>query len=113
MVINGKEIYWLQKNKPVVIPVTKNHPQIIATDGFHFTKPVYVEFRRSRMQRLKVVCRIDDDQLNGLIAVMIICSLVGAFSNIQVLKVLSFVPIFYFIYSFYIKRNEYIQIKAV
>jgi hypothetical protein len=34
VVVNGKDIYPLLNNRPVVITVQENHPKIVVTDGF-------------------------------------------------------------------------------
>jgi len=38
--VNSKEIYPLLSDELIVIPVNNDHPKIVVTDGFHFTKPL-------------------------------------------------------------------------
>ena len=40
VIVNNTAIYPLLNTEPIVIPVEKDHPKIVVTDGFHFTKPL-------------------------------------------------------------------------
>ncbi len=112
VIINDKEIYTLRNNKPVVIPLFQKKTKLVVTDGFHITKPVEVHCSR-RATYLKVVCGIDNDQLIAGIIILVLSSLIGIISEIFVAKLVSFIPIFYFLFLYYVRRREFIQIKQV
>jgi len=111
VIVNNKEIYPLTNEEPVVIEVHDNHPRIVVTDGFHFTKPIDLSFKQPSYYHFKVVCSIDDMQLLGNIFVLIVFYLLGFFTGSLVLKLLSFLPIFYLLFAYYIDRRSFIQIK--
>ena len=111
MIVNNKEIYPLTNEDPVVIEVYDKHPRIVVTDGFHFTKPIDLNYTQPSYYHFKVVCSIDDMQLLGNIFVLIVFYLLGFLTGSFVLKLLSFLPIFYLLFAYYIDRNSFIQIK--
>ena len=111
MIVNNKEIYPLINEDPVVIEVYDKHPRIVVTDGFHFTKPIDLNYTQPSYYHFKVVCAIDDMQLLGNIFVLIVFYLLGFFTGSLVLKLLSFLPIFYLLFAYYIDRMSFIQIK--
>ena len=111
MIVNNKEIYPLTNEDPVVIEVYDKHPRIVVTDGFHFTKPIDLNYKQPSYYHFKVVCSIDDMQLLGSIIVLIVFYLLGFFTGNLILKLLSFLPIFYLLFAYYIDRKSFIQIK--
>ena len=111
MIVNNKEIYPLTNEEPVVIEVHDNHPRIVVSDGFHFTKPIDLKYTQPSYYHFKVVCSIDDLQLLGNIVVLIVFYLLGFFTGSLILKLLSFLPVFYLLFAYYIDRKSFIQIK--
>jgi len=111
VIVNNKEIYPLTNDDPVVIEVYDKHPSIVVTDGFHFTKPIDLNYTQPSYYHFKVVCSIDDMQLLGNVFVLIVFYLLGFFTGSFALKLLSFLPIFYLLFAYYIDRNSFIQIK--
>jgi hypothetical protein len=110
-VVDGSHIYYLERKKPVIIPIQKNHPKLVASDGFHHSRPVQVDYRQQRTRYYKVGCIIEDDQLIvGLVVLAIIYGM-GFSSDLMFMKILSFVPILYFLYRYYIRRKEFLQIR--
>jgi hypothetical protein len=111
VIVNNKEIYPLTNDDPVVIEVYDKHPRIVVTDGFHFTKPIDLNYTQPSYYHFKVVCSIDDMQLLGNVFVLIVFYLLGFFTGSFVLKLLSFLPIFYLLFAYYIDRRSFLQIK--
>jgi hypothetical protein len=111
VIVNNKEIYPLTNEDPVVIEVYDKHPRIVVTDGFHFTKPIDLNYTQPSYYHFKVVCSIDDMQLLGNIFVLIVFYLLGFLTGSFVLKLLSFLPIFYLLFAYYIDRKSFLQIK--
>jgi hypothetical protein len=111
VIVNNKEIYPLPNEDPVVIEVYDSHPRIVVTDGFHFTKPIDLTYKQPSYYHFKVICSIDDLQLLGNVFVLIVFYLLGFFTGNLVLKLLSFLPIFYLLFAYYIDRKSFIQIK--
>lgn len=113
MVVNGKEIYPLPDTRPVKITVAENNPKVVVTDGFHFTKPLELVYHHLNTYYFKVICVIGDLQLLAGIFLLIVLYLLGFATNIFILKLISFLPIVYFLFFYYINRKEFIQITPV
>ncbi len=110
VIVDSRDIYPLLTNKPVVIPVASNHPSIIATDGFHYTKPLELIYREPSYYRFRVTCAIDDLQLLGGSFLLILFYLLGFLTGFFLLKILSFVPLLWFLVVYYINRKQFIRI---
>jgi hypothetical protein len=109
--VNNKEIYPLPNEDPVIIEISDKHSRIVVTDGFHFTKPIDLDYKQPSYYHFKVVCSIDDLQLLGNVLVLIVFYLLGFFTGSFILKLLSFLPVFYLLFAYYIDRKSFIQIR--
>ena len=109
--MNGAYIYSLVKNQPIVIDLPTNPSKVVVTDGFHITKPIELLYTQKRTHYFNIVCAIDDDQLwVGFIIIGLLYAM-GATSGMIFLQLLSIVPVFYFLFLYYINRKEFIQLK--
>lgn len=113
VVVNGNQIYQLDKEQSVVIPLENNRPQLVVTDGFHYTHSLEVACQRITTYYLKIVCAIDDNLIAAGMVLMALFYIVGLVSGILLLQALSFLPIIYFLYYYYINREEFIKVKLV
>ena len=111
VIVDNKEIYPLPNSEPVVIEVKDNHSRIVVTDGFHFTKPIDLTYKQPSYYHFKVICSIDDMQLLGNFFVLVVFYLLGFFTGAFILKLLSFLPIIYLLFAYYIDRRSFIQIR--
>jgi hypothetical protein len=111
VIVNNKEIYPLLSDEPVIIEVKDNHSSVVVTDGFHFTKPMELNYKQPSYYHFKVVCSIDDMQLLGNFFVLIFFYLLGFYTGVFALKLLSFLPILYLLFAYYIDRKSFLQLK--
>ena len=112
-VVNGKEIYALSNNKPIVITVMQNNPKVVITDGYHITKPLELIYHHLNTYYFKVICVIDNMQLLAGAMLLVILYLVGIYSGIFIIKLSSTLPIFYFLFFYYVNRKDFLQITPV
>ena len=109
--VNGAFIYPITTNKPVIIDIPSNPSRVVVTDGYHITKPLELVYTHTRTYYFKVVCAIENDQLLvGFILILLIYTM-GETSGMLFLKILSLGPLIYFLFLYYIKRKEFIQIR--
>ena len=101
------------KNLPVVITVQENNPSVVITDGFHFTQPLELVYHHLNTYYFKVICVIGDVQLLAGGMLLAVLYLVGFYTGIFVLKLLSFAPVLYFLFFYYFNRKEFLQITPV
>ncbi len=111
VIVNNKDIYPLLNENPVIIPVESNHPKIVATDGFHFTKPLELNYSEPSYYRFRVDCAIDDMQLFCGGFTLVVFYLIGFFTGVFFVKLLSFLPILWFLFVYYINRKDFIRIR--
>ncbi|MEI9910169.1 MAG: hypothetical protein WDO71_11100 [Bacteroidota bacterium] len=111
--VNGKEIYPLPDSRPVTITVQQNNPKLVITDGYHFTQPVELVYHHLHTYYFKVVCVIGDMQLIAGVLLLIVLYLLGFATGFFILKLISFLPIIYFLFFYYINRKDFIQITPV
>jgi len=111
VIVDGKSIYTLDAGKPVVIPIDNKRSNIVVSDGYHVTKPVEIVFYPRHTYYFSVVCILDDNKLATGALLLVLFYLVGLTSDILLLKLLSFVPVLYFLYFYYVNRKEFIQIQ--
>jgi hypothetical protein len=110
LIVNGTHIYSLVKNKPIVVDIPANHSKIVVTDGFHITKPLELTYSIARTYYFKIVCGIENDHLLVGSIIMGLMYMMGVTSGLVFLQLLSSVPVFYFLFLYYVKRREFIQI---
>jgi hypothetical protein len=111
--VNGHFIYPLVRNRPVVIDMPTNPTKLVVTDGFHITSPLNVTYAKNYTRYFTIVCIIEDAQLIiGFILTLVLYAM-GLTSGIIFLQMLSMMPIFYFLFLYYIKRKDFIRIQPV
>lgn len=110
VVIDNRDIYPLLTTAPVIIAVEKDNPTIVVTDGYHYSQPVELSFRQPSYFNFSVACAIDDRQLLAGSLLLVILYLLGFFTGLFVLKLLSFMPIAWFLFYYYIRRKSFIRI---
>ncbi len=111
VVVNGCEIYQLDRESSVVIGCSNNRPRIVVTNGFHHSPCFEVMYNQMQVYYFNVVCALDDNLLAAGSLLLVLLYVAGLTSGIVLLKVLSFLPIFYFLYIYYINRKEFIQVR--
>jgi hypothetical protein len=111
--VNGNTIYPLTRNKPVVIDMLTNPTKLVVTDGFHITRPMNVTYAKDYARYFTIVCIIEDAQLIIGFIITVVLYFMGYTSGIIFLRLLSVMPVFYFLFLYYIKRKDFIKIQPV
>jgi hypothetical protein len=111
VVVNGKVIYDVKKNSPVVIDIPTNPSRLVLTDGFHISPPIDLNIANRPATVYHVGCVIEDDLLLVGLLIMFIVYAMGATSDMFILQLISIAPVVYFLFLYYIKRREFIQLR--
>ncbi len=111
VIVNNKEIYPLLNEQPVVIPVEKDHPEIVVTDGFHFTKPLELVYDQPGYFNFELTCIVDDLKLLGGSFLLLILYLLGLFTGFLILKMLSFLPVIFFLFYYYFNKKNFLILQ--
>lgn len=98
-------------DRPVLIEVQDNHTRIVVSDGFHFTKPIELDYKQPSFYNFKVVSPVNDLQLLGGAFVMIFLYLLGFVTGLLFIKLISFIPVLLLLGIYYLNRKSFIQLK--
>ena len=113
IVVNDRSIYPLKENKPVVISLPTNPTKVVITDGYHITKPMNLAWSKHYVQYFKVVCVIDNAQFTSGFIITLILFGMGLSSGLTFLQILSILPVIYFLFLYYIRREKFIRIQPI
>ena len=111
VIVDGMVIYPLERGKPIVVSLKAARPRIVVTDGYHYTKPLELALQNLHVHYYKVVCTIEDDQLIFGVILLVLFYFAGLTSDLLFLKILSFMPIVYFLLIYYRDRASFLQLK--
>ncbi len=111
VIVNNNEIYPLLSSKPILILSDKNHLTIVMTDGFHFTKPVELQFDQPGYYNLGVTCILDDLHLLGGLFVLAVLFILGFYTGSLLIRVLSFFPVAWFLGFYYFNRKNFLKFQ--
>ena len=111
--MNGTIIYPIEKNKVVVVPLTTNYSKIVVTDGYHFTKPLEVAYQHMNIYYFRVTCAIEDDQVIIGFIILALLYAAGMTSQLMILVLMSFIPLLYFLFLYYINKDAFLQIRPM
>ncbi len=111
VIVNGYSIYEVEKGKQMIITIPSNYPHIVVTNGFHYTQPVQIKYQKNSTFHLAITCAIDNDRLLAGVIVTMLFFLAGLTSGLILLRFLSFFPVLYFLYAFYINRQGFLKFQ--
>lgn len=111
VVVDGMSIYMLDKKLPVVIPVGPHRPLLVASDGYHHTSPYVLKSLQQQVYYFKVGCIIEDDQLVVGLVVQVILYFMGLSADNYFLQAISFSPVLFFLFLYYIKRKHFLRFQ--
>lgn len=112
-VVNGKDIYPLPDSKPVVVTVAENNPRIVITDGYHISKPLKLVYKEWNTYCFKIECAVNDRQFYISLALLAIFYLGGFLTGLLILKLFSFLPVFYLMMFYYMNRKDFFKLVPV
>ena len=109
--MDGSVIYPLERGKPVTVPLGAARPRIVVTDGYHYSKPQELVLQHIYIYYFKVVCAIEDEQLvfGGILLGLFYTA--GLTSDLLLLKMMSFIPLVYFLFVYYKNRSSFLLLK--
>lgn len=109
--VNGKIIYPIQKGQTIIIKVPTKKAKVVVTDGYHISRPFDVVYKQMQVYYIKIVCRVDDDQVVLGFILLLLFYAGGITADLLYLKALSFMPVLWFLFVFYFKPQVFLQIK--
>lgn len=96
-----------------MIHLPENPSKVVVTDGYHITPPVKIPYIKKERHYYIVACTIENDALIGGAIFMLLLFTMGESSGVVFLQILSFLPIAYILFQYYLKRKDFIKIHPV
>jgi len=114
VVVNNKIIYPLPWNKPVIVALDEDHPQIVLTDGFHFSKPRRLHFGQPGYFNFTVETALSDWRLFKTGVALSFLYLWATLSKFLYLKIACIViPLVLLLVIYYLKRDSFLRMERV
>jgi hypothetical protein len=113
IVLDGKDIYPVENNQKVTIHVDHNNPIVVVTDGYHISRPLELVYHHLNTYYFRVECGMDDGQLVSGLTLTTVFFLAGFFTHWLVFALLSMAPILYILFLYYIRRKDFLSLRAM
>ncbi len=112
IIVDGKDIYLLEKTTPEIIEINKPVCVVSITDGFHYSKPFYISFEKKDHYRLKVSSILDNQRLFFILIITGLLFLLAFLNELWWMKFISFIPVLLGLYLYYIRRSAFFLLEA-
>lgn len=113
IVINDTQVYELREQEPLLITCDILPIRLVAHNGFHFSKPLYLRKHFDAPQYIGVGCEADNGRLWGAVLFSVLLFILFMVTGLRVFMILANVPLFYILYKFYIKAKEFITLEKM
>lgn len=111
--MEGKQIHPVEEGKDTVIHFNENNTHIVVTDGYHISRPLELVYHHIHTYYFHVDCAISNVQLFYGGFLLMVFFILGFFTGNIILQMLSFLPVGYLLYIYYINRKDFIQLHPM
>jgi len=113
VVIDDKKIFDLAEEKPLMIEPGNQPVKIIAQNGYHSSKPLYVNINPKEPLYIEVGCTADNARL--WIAVISSALFFALFfvTGFSIVLLIANIPFLFLIYLFFIRHEEFITVSVL
>jgi hypothetical protein len=112
-IVQDHQIYSVEEGKDTIITLSQNHAKLVISDGYHITKPLELVYHHIHTYYFHVDCILSNTQLFYGGFLMAVSGLLGLFTGSLFFQLLSFVPLLYLLYIYYINRSDFIQLHPM
>ena len=113
VVVNNRDIYPLPWNQPVVVALDEENPEVVLTDGFHYSRPRQLHFDGPGYFNFEVVTPLSDWRIFKGGVVLSLFYIWATLTGFLLLKIASFLPIIVLLIHYYLNRRNFLQLKQV
>jgi hypothetical protein len=113
VVVNDHGLYELKEQSPLIIAADKLPVKIIVKNGFHLSKPFYINEPLKENFFIDIGCEADNERLWGSILTSTLLFIVFVATRLQLFMIMANLPLFYLIYKFFLKPKEFITIEKL
>lgn len=113
VIVDDKNIYDLSEGKPLLIAPEKLPMKIIAQNGYHSSKPFYINNNSGKPLYLKIGCNADNEQFWGSIILSLFFFILFFITSLWFVLFVANIPLVFLIYRFFFKHKEFITITPL
>jgi hypothetical protein len=110
IVIDDKNIYDLKEENPLLIRTDYSPTKIVAQNGYHSSKPLYIKKNTNDHVYLEVSCKANNTKLWAGLTLSVLLFVLFIVTHAVVFLILSNLPFLFLMYRFFVKHNEFITI---
>ncbi|MBS1511998.1 MAG: hypothetical protein JST86_14210 [Bacteroidetes bacterium] len=113
IVINDTHFYELKEQEPLIIEENKLPVKLVAKNGFHFSKPLFIRKHKNDTVLVGIGCEADNGRLWGGVVLSGLLFTIYFATGFRILLLLANVPLLYLVYKFFIKPGEFITADII
>ena len=113
VVVNDTHLYQLKEEQPLTIDNIDLPVKIIAENGFHFSKPLYIKQHTGAPVVVGIGCEADNGRLWGGILISALFFIIFFVTGLYVLLLPANLPLFYLVYKFFWKPKQFITTQVL
>lgn len=113
IILDGKDIYPVETDIKLVIDVDHNNPVLVVTDGFHISRPLELVYNHLSTYYFRIECGMDDGQVIAGLTLTLFFFILGLVTRWWIFGALSFGPVLYILFLYYIKRKDFLSLRPM
>jgi hypothetical protein len=113
VIVEGQQIYNIEEGKDTVITFQNNNTHLVVTDGYHISKPLELVYHHIHTYYFHVDCAISNIQLFYGGFLLLLSVILGLLTGSIFFQVMSFFPVLYLLYTYYVNRADFIQLHPM
>ena len=110
IVVDDKNMYDLVEEKPLLIEADYSLTKIVAQNGYHSSKPLYIKKDSDKPVCIEVGCKADNTKLWVSLILSFLLFVTFVITHFAIFLVLANVPFLFLMYRFFFKHEEFITV---
>ncbi len=111
--VNDTHLYQLKEREPLLIEQNNLPIKIVAENGFHFSKPLYLSKPKAEPVLIGIGCKADNGTLWGGIIFSALFFIIFFVTRFYPVLLLANLPLFYLVYKIFWTPKEFITIEIL
>lgn len=113
IVVNDTHLYQLKEQEPLILDEHELPIKLVAKNGYHFSKPKQITWRKADTILIGIGCQTDNGSLWGGIIFSALFFTIFFVTRFYPLLLFANLPLAYLFYKFFLKPKEFITIEVL
>jgi hypothetical protein len=113
IVVDDRNMYDLIEERPLMIEADYSLTKIVAQNGYHSSKPLYIKKNNDQPICIEVGCKANNTKLWVSLLLSFLLFATFVITHFAVFLVLANVPFLFLMYCFFFKHEEFITIGVM